>query len=104
MNIIEEVKKMDKIPVELIKVIGEKVGNGDDWREEGETRGVSIVVVGEKRTMSVFSGTRNHLVNAYRAFSRCLDDHPEVIAVIEAQEFFESLTSEKEEAVDETVN
>ena len=97
MNIIEEVKKMDKIPVELIKAIAEKVGNGSNWREENEKRGVWVIVVEDERTMSAFSGTGKHLTCAYRAVEELIDEHPEVKVVLEMSDLFRGLMKDEEE-------
>ena len=97
MNIIEEVKKMDKIPVELIEAIAERVGNDDGWREENEERGVWVIVVDDERTMSSFSGTARHLIYAYKAVEELIDKHPEVKAIIEMRALFNALKGDEEE-------
>ncbi len=97
MNIIEEVKKMDKIPVELIKAIAERVGNSDGWREENEERGVWVIVVEDEKTMSAFSGTAQHLIYAHNAVEELIDNHPEVKAIIEMRDLLNGLKKGKEE-------
>lgn len=99
MNIIEEVKKMDKIPVELIDIIADKIGNGNDWREEGECGGVWIVTVSEENenTHSAFSGTEKHMACAYDAMDRLLEEHPMVKAAIEMRDLLNALKDEEED-------
>lgn len=97
MNIIEEVKKMDKIPVELIKAIAKKVGNGNGWREENEERGVWVIVVEDERTMSAFSGTGKQLLYAHKVVEELIDEHPEVKAVLEISGLLKGLMKDEEE-------
>ena len=98
MDIIEEVKKMDKIPVELIKAIAERVGNSDNsWREEDEERGVWVIVVEDERTMSSFSGTGKHLTYAYTAVEHLIDEHPEVRVILGMSSLLNDRMKDEEE-------
>jgi hypothetical protein len=99
MNIIEEVKKLDKIPVELIDIIADKVGDGNGWREEGERRGVWIVTVSDENecTHSAFSGTEKHMAYAYKAMGRLLDENPKVKMVVEMSDLLNALKEDEEE-------
>ena len=97
MNIIEEVKKMDKIPVELIEAIAEKVGNGDGWREENEKRGVWIIVVEDERTMSAFSGTGKHMMYAHEAIEKLIDENPQFKVALKISDLLKGLMRDEEE-------
>ena len=104
MDIVEEVKKMKKIPVDLILAICDKIGEDDDWREEGETRGVVIIVDHGDGVQVANNATAPQLVKCFLAYKWHLFEDPLTKATLEANESFEALVEVKEDTVDETVN
>ncbi len=96
MNIIEEVKKMDKIPFELIEALADKIGT-PGWREEGEERGVNILIMDREETRNAFSGSPVHLVQAFEAAKSSLDQDPRAKALLEIRAILDGIEEEEEE-------
>ena len=100
MNIIEEVRKMDKIPVELIEAIADKIGE-PGWREEGEDRGVNILIMNDEGTRNAFSGNAIHLLMAWDAAENNAKDDPKAMMLKVVKDFADKF--EKEDG-DERIN
>ena len=94
MNIIEEVKKMDKVPVELIETIATKIGESSAWREEGERRGICILIMDEERTRNAFSGSTAHLIRAFMSMKSSLEENPVAQSILEMKELLNGLAKD----------
>lgn len=94
MDIVKAIREAEKIPTEVFEALSERLGNGDDWKEESNKRGYAIITVKEESTQIAWAGDLEQQYFATKALSQSFKD--KMMAVINDNDFVSIVMGEED--------